>query len=72
MGELDGEATIKGDTAVYSSTEFGQCTITLGFVKPGALKVTQDGSDVDCGFGNNVVSTGVYRKVSGNQPKFEE
>src|SRR5512144_2708426 len=45
MGELDGEATIKGDTAVYSSTEFGQCEITIKFVRPGTIKVTQNGAD---------------------------
>ena len=70
VGQLDGEATIKGDTAVYSSTEFGQCTITMKFVKPGMIKVSQEGSDASCGFGNNVRSTGTYRKISGTKPTF--
>src|SRR5260221_7814141 len=33
MGQLDGEATIKGSTAIYKSTEFGPCTITIKFVR---------------------------------------
>lgn len=71
MGSADGEAAIDGDTAVYSSTEFGQCKITIKFVKPGQIKVTQSGNDSDCGFGFNVSATGIYKKVSGAKPKFE-
>ena len=68
-GELDGMATINGDTAVYESSEFGQCKITLKFAKPGVLLVTQQGSDADCGFGHNVMADGTYRKVSSAKPK---
>jgi len=71
MGSLAGEAVIKGDTAVYSSTEFGPCTITIKFVRPGTVKVTQDGSDAGCGFGHNVFAAGTYRKVSSKKPKFD-
>ena len=71
MGGLDGEAAIKGDTAVYESEEFGVCKITFKFVSPGTLKIVQDGSDAGCGFGHNVTSAGTYRKVSGKKPKFE-
>lgn len=71
MGSLSGEASIKGDTAVYESTEFGPCKITIKFVRPGEVKITQSGSDSDCGFGHNVTSQGTYRKVSGKKPKFE-
>ena len=71
MGYLDGQATIKGDTANYESTEFGACKITIKFVKPGTVKVTQAGTDADCGFGHNVMSVGTYRKVSGRKPKFD-
>ena len=70
IGELDGEATITGDTATYSSTEFGKCQITIKFVRPGVIKVTQSGADFDCGFGHNVTADGTYHKVSGNKPKF--
>jgi hypothetical protein len=69
-GELDGEAAITGDTAVYKSTEFGPCEITIKFTKPGVIDVQQSGSDADCGFGHNVVSSGRYTKVSGRKPNF--
>ncbi|MCE0721745.1 hypothetical protein [Legionella resiliens] len=61
-GELSGIAHIKGDTAVYSSSEYGQCTITLTFIKPGMLSVKQEGSDADCGLGHNVYADGTYYK----------
>ena len=71
MGTAAGVATIAGDTAVYFSDEFGQCGITIKFVKPGQIKVTQNGSDAECGFGANVSADGIYKKVSGAKPKFE-
>ncbi len=71
MSELDGEASIKGDTAVYESDEFGPCKITIKFVRAGIIKVTQTGSDADCGFGHNVFSNGTYKKVSSKKPTFE-
>ena len=72
MGSLDGEASITGDTAVFSSDEFGPCRITIKFLRPGTVKVTQDGADFDCGFGHNVMASGTYRKISGKKPKFDE
>ncbi len=72
MGSLEGEASIKGDTAIYESSEFGPCKITIKFVSPGRVKVTQSGSDADCGFGHNVFTQGTYRKVSSKRPKFEQ
>ena len=71
LGELDGEAVINGDTAVYSSTEFGPCEITIKFLRPGTIKVSQNGTDADCGFGHNVMADGAYRKVSSKKPKFD-
>lgn len=71
MGGLSGEASIKGDTAIYASDEFGPCKITIKFVRPGEVKVSQEGSDGTCGFGHNVTSQGTYRKVSSKKPKFE-
>jgi len=69
-GTADGEATIKGDTAVYHSTEFGQCTIAIKFVRAGTIKVSQQGTENDCGFGFNVTADGTYKKISGKKPKF--
>ena len=70
MGQLDGEATITADIAVYESTEDGTCKITIKFVKPGTIKVSQ--TDSDCGFGHNVSSDGTYKKVSSVKPKFDK
>lgn len=71
-GEAAGEATIENDTAVFTSSEFGQCKITMTFLPGGKLKVEQQGSDADCGFGHNVTADGTYRKVSSRKPKFDE
>jgi hypothetical protein len=70
MGTAEGEAAITADIAVYESNEFGPCKITIKFVRPGEIKVTQDGSDADCGFGHNVTATGTYKKASSAKPKF--
>ena len=69
-GEGGGEATISGDTAVYESAKFGPCKITITFVRPGTIKVDQDGTDTDCGFGHDVTANGVFRKISSAKPKF--
>lgn len=70
IGQLDGEAKITGDKAVLSTNEFGSCTITIKFVRTGTIKVTQDGTDSDCGFGHNVTADGTYKKVSSKKPNF--
>ncbi len=71
-GEATGNAAIMADTAVYSSKQFGQCKITIKFVRPGVIKVTQSGSDSDCGFGHNVTAAGTYKKISGRRPTFSK
>jgi hypothetical protein len=70
LGYATGEATIDGNVATFKPADFGQCKITLVFL-PGKLKVTQDGSDADCGFGHNVNATGTYRKIRSGKPKFD-
>lgn len=61
MGETSGEATLKGNTAYFDNTdEFGSCKMTLKFVKPDTLVVTQE--TYECGFGLNVTANGTYRK----------
>jgi hypothetical protein len=70
MGSAEGTAEIVGDTAVYTSEEFDNCSITIKFVRPGTIKVSQEGNDSDCGFGHNVNADGVYRKASNSKPKF--
>jgi hypothetical protein len=70
MGYAGGEAIIDGNIATFRPPDTERCEITLVFL-PGKLKVTQDGSDADCGFGHNVYATGTYRKVRAGKPKFE-
>ena len=70
MGGLDDDTSISGDMAAYVSKD-AKCKITIKFVKPGTIKVTQDGSDGECGFGHNVFASGTYHKVSSKKPKFE-
>jgi hypothetical protein len=70
VGQLDGEASIDRDTAVYTS-EDGACRITIRFVRPGTIEVKQVASDGGCGFGHNVFAGGTYRKVSSARPRFD-
>ena len=70
-GEAQGEGTIDGDTALFTSTEFGDCHITIKFVRPGTIKVTQEGDSSGCGFGFNVTADGTYRKVKSAKPRFD-
>lgn len=72
MGTAAGVAEIKGDVATYESTEFGECRITIKFVKPGTIEVEQDGSPPDCGFGHNVTAAGKYIRTSRKKPDFDE
>lgn len=71
MGGMDTEASIVGDTAVIESEEFGSCRITIKFIRPGTVRVTQEGSSAECGFGHNVTAEGTYRKISSAKPKFD-
>ena len=70
VGEAEGEATITGDTATFTPADSEDCTITIKFVKPGAIRVTQNGAST-CGFGFNVSASGDYRKTSAARPKFD-
>ena len=71
MGGLSGEMPIQGDTAIYRSDD-SKCTIKLTFTRPGTLRVKQDGSDGECGFGHNVFASGTYHKTSSRKPRFDE
>ncbi len=70
MGEAFGEATIDGNIATFKPPDTERCEITLVFL-PKKLKVMQDGSDADCGFGHNVNASGTYRKIKSGKPRFE-
>jgi hypothetical protein len=68
MGDASGEATIDGNVGTFVPADTQGCKITMTFL-PGRLKVTQDGSDADCGFGHNVNATGTYRKIRSGKPR---
>jgi hypothetical protein len=70
IGHAAGIAAISGDTAVYRSTENGECVITIKFVRTGTISVDQEGSSA-CGFGHNVSASGKYVRVSSIKPKFD-
>lgn len=69
MGYAAGEAIIDGNIATFKPTD-ERCELTLIFL-PNKLKVIQDGTDADCGFGHNVYAAGTYKKVRSGKPKFE-
>jgi len=69
MGYAAGEAIIEGNIATFKPPDTERCEITLVFLR-NKLKVVQEGSDADCGFGHNVYATGDYRKVISGKPKF--
>jgi hypothetical protein len=69
-GDAIGEATIEGNVATFKPPDTERCEIALVFL-PNKLKVMQEGSDADCGFGHNVSATGTYRKIRSGKPKFE-
>ena len=68
-GSGSGIAVIEGDTALFRPEDADEeCKITMRFTG-GKLVVEQEGG---CGFGHNVIASGVYRKVSSRKPKFGE
>ena len=69
IGEAIGEATIEGNVATFIPGDTKQCKITMTFLK-NKMKVEQEGLDAECGFGHNVMATGVYRRVKAGRPKF--
>ena len=70
-GEPSGIATIKGDIAILDLSQDGRvCKITMKFVKPGTIEVSEGD---DCGGivgGMNVSSYGIYKRTSTKKPKF--
>lgn len=69
IGEAIGEADIEGNVATFIPGDTTKCKITMTFL-PNRIKVTQEGFDADCGFGHNVMATGVYRRVKAGKPRF--
>jgi hypothetical protein len=71
-GGTDGAmARLVGNSADLKLKDFPNCKIQLTF-KGDELLVKQSSTDVDCGFGANVVADGTYHKISSAPPKFGE
>lgn len=70
VGEARGAAEIAGDTTIFKPEETENCTIIMKFLPTKRLKVTQKGTDAECGFGHNVSADGNYKKISSAKPKF--
>src|SRR5216110_592678 len=70
IGEAIGEATIDGNVATFVPGDTKNCKITMTFLPPNKMVVTQEGSDAECGFGHNVMATGNYRRVKAGKPKW--
>lgn len=70
-GTPSGIAKIEGDLAVLDLSENDRiCKITIKFVKPGVLEVSQDGDCAGLVGGMNVSSYGTYDRISKAAPKF--
>jgi hypothetical protein len=71
QGGATGVTVLNGRDAVWESREFTEnvCRLRFSF-GPDELLVTQEGSAMDCGFGNGVYADGTYRRTSRQPPRF--
>jgi hypothetical protein len=68
LGGMEGDAVRKGEAFVYETRAFADedqepCVMTFRF-RGDALTLTQDGSDVRCGFGGGVDAGGEYARTA--------
>lgn len=71
IGMVSGEASLEGDSATYTSHEYGPCTIRMTFIPGNKMNVEQDNLDFECGFGHNVSARGTYERVSRAKPSMK-
>lgn len=70
-GEPSGIAEIKGDTGVLDLSQDDRvCKITIKFVKPGTVEVSEGDDCAGIVGGMNVTSDGTYKRISTRKPKF--
>ncbi len=68
QGFMEGEATLMGNSAVFSLNEFGgECKLEFTFGEGVAIK-TLTGEPAVCGFGNNIMADGKYARSSFADP----
>ena len=69
QGTMEGTASLVGNLATISTTEYGgKCTITLTFADDQLVAETLAGDDATCGFGHNVRADGTYKLVDDLDP----
>jgi len=75
-GELQGEAALAGDEFVYETREYmtqdewsKPCVLRFRF-EGDTVRLTQDGTFHDCGFGYGVNASGPYARTSRKPPRF--
>jgi hypothetical protein len=75
-GDLEGDAALSGDEYVYETREYTTqdewskpCVLRLRF-EDDAVRLTQDGTFHDCGFGYGVNASGPYVRTSRTAPRF--
>ena len=72
-GEPAGIALIEADEAVLDLSENDRsCKITIKFVKPGTVEVSEGDDCAGIVGGMNVTAAGTYEKTSRTKPKFKE
>lgn len=70
-GANDVRVELRDGVATYEShSTSGTCTLRFAFARD-RVRVTQNGSDLACGFGAFVTIDGTYPQVSRRPPKFE-
>jgi hypothetical protein len=71
LGFLDERLPIQSGVIRHDMREpGGRCRITIRFAGEQAV-VTQDGTDLSCGFGGGVYVNGRYRRISRRPPSFD-
>ncbi len=69
QGYMEGTASLMGNTATITTTEYGgKCVIDLTFGEEEVVVKTVTGGSAECGFGNNVMADGTYKRTSDTNP----
>jgi hypothetical protein len=68
---IDARLPLHGNAVLHETTGANHpCRIRIRFDAASAV-VTQDGSDIACGFGGSVNVAGTYRRISQRKPRFD-
>ena len=62
---------VNGTFKMNFTGKFKKFSNEIKILALGNIKVTQNGSDANCGFGHNVYATGTHTKISSKKPTFD-